>query len=235
MSVEFVRKDENDQFIVPLTIRIAQHYSETRESKAYFIKIIRTKWDFSDDFKKLKLIIKKFSSFEDGDEINSIFEQIFSFSGCNDEVTVNKIRGALAEGVLLGTYGKSIINAKSFGWGANVNLLSDNKLNAWKIKYSCPKHCDSNFSDCYSRETIDLGIWDGDCGEFFECKTRPSSIGCPEINYMKELDKALNKKKIEHKLYFATTDTVENTRLSLAKKFPSEHFYEVISLQDSIA
>ncbi|UJA36968.1 hypothetical protein [Bacillus velezensis] len=52
---------------------------------------------------------------------------------------------------------------------------------------------------------------------------------------MKELDKALNKKKIEHKLYFATTDTVENTRLSLAKKFPSEHFYEVISLQDSIA
>lgn len=79
MSVEFVRKDENDQFIVPLTIRIAQHYSETRESKAYFIKIIRTKWDFSNDFKNLKLIIKKFSSFEDGDEINSIFEQIFLF------------------------------------------------------------------------------------------------------------------------------------------------------------
>ncbi|UDB47311.1 hypothetical protein [Bacillus safensis] len=231
MSVEFVRRDIIDSFIVPLTIRVANHFSEKRSSQISFVKLLRTRWKDLDVFKKR--IEKEFSPFEDGAEIISIFEE--AISGCTDVDTTNKVRGALAEGVLLGIYGNPIMKAKSFGWGSNVNLLSENKQHTHKVRYRCPKQCDINSPNCYNRETIDLGIWDGSYGEFFECKTRPSSVGWPEINYLKELNKNLNKKKIKHKIYFATTSTVDQTKLELSRKFPCEDFFEIVSLQESIA
>ncbi|MGE6857468.1 hypothetical protein [Bacillus pumilus] len=233
MSVIFERKDVYDELIVSLTITVAQHFSVNRKSKKFFVKLIRGKWFISDEFKKS--VKDKFSAleFEDEEEVNLIFEQ--AFSCCVDQKSVDKVRGALAEGLLLGLYGESIINSKSFGWGANVKLLSSNKKNAYRVKYSCPRHCDLESAECYSRETVDLGIWDGEYGRFFECKTRPGSVGRPEINYMKELFTALKKKNIKGKVFFATTDSVENAKMRINKKYPEENFFEIISLEDSIA
>ncbi|KFI01988.1 hypothetical protein P8846_11285 [Bacillus spizizenii] len=230
MSITFSRKDEIDSFIVPTTIKIADHFSVKREYILSFCHIVRlsSKWTIENMPKHLRFIKSKFTVFAGGEELVKILDE--AFSKCNDKEDIDKLRGSLTEGLLLGAYGDSIVNSKSFGWGAQVNIK--NGIATLRVKYRCPLHCDSEQPECVSRSTVDLGFWDGSYGEFFECKVRPDSIGCSEINYMKLLNKELSKRGLKHNLYFVTTDTSDSMEMKMKNKHPKESFFKIISLQE---
>ncbi|MED4559852.1 hypothetical protein [Bacillus subtilis] len=231
MSITFVRKDKIDSF-VSTAIEIANHFSVKRESCLSLIKVIRTKWSIDNIPKLLMLFKTKFSLFEDGQTLIDILEK--AVSECNDDYDLNKLRGTLTEGLLLGRYSQSIVNAETFGWGAQV-VIMDKDGYPNELKYHCPSHNDENNPECFSRTTVDLGFWNGEYGEFFECKVRPDRIKCPEMSYMKYLNRELTQSNIKHNLYFVTTDTLDSMRMKVKKDHPNENFFKIISLQETSA
>ncbi|MFK8881685.1 hypothetical protein [Bacillus velezensis] len=233
MSVNFVRKDDIDKFI-PITIKIADHFSVKRSYIRTFCKMVRntSRLNVINMSSQLNVIQSTFSSFVDGgSELCQIL--LDAFGECQDKSDLDKLRGSLAEGLLLGRYGNDILQSKTFGWGAQVHVQNKKGPNVLKVKYNCPHHNNIEYPDCVSRSTVDLGLWDGEYGEFFECKVKPDNIGCPEMSYMKVLNKELTKKGIKHTLYFVSTDTREAMKMKIEKKHPKENFYEVLSLQET--
>ncbi|MED1024620.1 hypothetical protein [Bacillus licheniformis] len=226
-----MRKDEIDSFIVPTTIEIADHFSVKRDYVVSFCRLIRSsmKWTIETMPQHLNFIESKFALFPNGGkELVAILKQAFSY--CKDKTDINKLRGSLTEGLLLGTYEESIMNSKTFGWGANVIIKKGNR--DWVVKYRCPFHDDEAHPKCTSRQTIDLGIWDGSKGEFFECKVRPDNIDCPEMSYMKLLKKELDQQHLKYNLYFVTTDTLDSMEMKIKEKHPDENFFNLLSLQE---
>ncbi|ATH94562.1 hypothetical protein [Bacillus glycinifermentans] len=229
MRVDFVRTDRVDQVIVPTVIEIAEHFSVKRSYVITFCKVIRNswRWTIKDMPKQLNIVRTTFSKFRDGGlELCQILTN--AFSTCSDKDDIDKLRGSLAEGLLLGAFGKEILRSETFGWGAQVFVIDDSKKQG--IRYNCPFA--GSRPNCSHRTSVDLGFWDGKYGEFFECKVRPDKVRCKEMSYMKYLNTELSQRDIDHSVYFVSTDTLEAMEMSMEEQYPEEDFYKLISLQE---
>lgn len=231
----FERTDNTEEFIEQAVKEIADHFSYKRSYLKLFVRMIRSSymWEIEDIESELQNIESIFRRFIDGgSELVPILRK--AFTSCKKTKQLKKLRGALAEGLLISMYGgSSILDSPNYGWGARVKL--NNQETTLDIVYDCPFHTDKTKPKCRRRSTVDLGYWDGSNGKFFECKIRKEKITCSEYNYMNTLHRELSERKINHEIFLASTDTTDGIEMTLKKERNYNDIFKVISLQGTIA
>ncbi|AOS66813.1 hypothetical protein CJZ71_15840 [Bacillus subtilis] len=231
----FERTDNTEKFIEQAVKEIADHFSNKRSYLKLFVRLIRNShmWKIENIESELQNVESIFQRFIDGgSELVTILRK--AFTSCKKTKHLKKLRGALAEGLLISMYGGSnILDSPSYGWGARVKL--NTRETTLDIVYDCPFHTDKTKTKCRRRSTVDLGYWDGNNGKFFECKVRPENITCSEFKYMNTLHRELSERKINHEIFFVSTDTKDSIEMTLKKEQNYSNIFKVISLQGTIA
>lgn len=208
----FLRKDRLDTFIQDTVVKVADFFSVKRQCLPSYCLMINTSknwWSSGalqvDNIDRWGSSFKKIYS-KDQDIELLVDITVDGFKKCANKKDLDKLRGHLFEGIIMGLHGGSteFLNAysSSHGWGAQVNIIGDDST-LEQIKYQCTK---KEKPSCETRVTIDIGYWDGKnkSGVFYECKVTPENYDCKENMYMQELKGSTSTLGTNVKYYLAS-------------------------------
>lgn len=186
----------------------------------YFVRLIHNSagWDISNLDRKLEqwkgtLFIRRNRS-GNIDATDSLFiEKIVDFfKTCRNTSDIGKARGTapekLAEKIFFKKYEHVRCNI-----GVGCVVILDNTY----IKYRCDspfcegRDCDGN------KETVDVGIWDGNLGEFLEVKVKPDWFQTKDVKYLNFLRNKLNDNRLNFKIHLVCLDDAELIKKQLVK------------------
>ncbi|MFD2618616.1 hypothetical protein [Terrilactibacillus laevilacticus] len=227
ISITFKRTDHPPIYAEETAKNIADFFNIKQNLIAEFCYLIQTskRWTMNN----LSIMINKWKKnilrLIDGDDLYKIVDN--GFSHCQNDRDIHILRGAMLEGVLIGCSGGSkVLEKDTYGWGATVHIKDGKNIN--QVQYNCILH--KNI-DCKNRSTIDLGYWNGECGDFYECKVQPKSIGCKEIMYMESLREMLESHHIKYNLYFVCACPKVEVNMRLRDK-ELDRYFKGIGVED---
>lgn len=215
--VTFERKDRKPRYIVQAAAEFALHFQTKRAYLKDIFKLIINSKNWSKETLEIdiKNWIKIFPEYETRDIIIKLITKWFSM--CKDDPDIQDLRGTLVESFIM-TYArkkhKISDNGNNLGWGANVTIHPSNG-NDRTVYYTCTTNPKPDAS-CKDRSTVDVGIWDGHHGEFYECKVNPYWIGCSEMKYMDKLNIILSDCGIPHDIYFGFVVSHDAAKMQIA-------------------
>lgn len=231
--VTFERKDIKPRYLEQATREFSYHFQTKR---VYIIDIFRLIVDSKYWSKRtLKINIEdwKKSFFKSYEPllVSEIIELVVKwFNRCKYDSDITDLRGFLVESLVMAYVRKNNkINmyGTNFGWGAEVTIHPSSGKRT--VEYICtnptPRY------ECKDRHTVDIGIWDGEKGKFYECKVNPARIGCPEVKYMDELSRNLSDCEISHEIFFAFANSSDNVTMRIAD-YDSDFRFTLIGAEE---
>lgn len=212
VNLEFYRMDSLPKHIEDIAKEIADHFKVRRPYIPQFCSLIKTskRWNLSNLEVKLGQWETFFSRTQGTRGIIDIVKR--GFNSCQNDIEIDKLRGAMVEALVIGAHGGSIVlsDRYKYGWGSRVDLL----LKGGKVQliYNCKHH---KYPDCSRRSTVDFGYWNGQHGQFFECKAQPAGIGCKEVSYMQNLKSELSNRGISNEIFFVCAEHRDAVKIRL--------------------
>ena len=201
--VTFERKDYKPMYIVQAAVEFALHFQTKRAYLKDIFRLIMNSKSWRKETLEIDIEnwIKIFPDYESKDIIIELITKWFSM--CKDDQDLTDLRGTLVESFVMAYVRKKHKindNGKNLGWGANVTIHPSTG-NDRTVYYTCTTSPKPHVA-CKNRATVDIGIWDGHHGEFYECKVNPFWIGCSEMKYMDKLNGILMDCGISHDIFF---------------------------------
>ncbi|MBY9079570.1 hypothetical protein [Paenibacillus sp. CGMCC 1.18879] len=210
--ISFTRTDQVDEPIEGIAREFAEHFKVKRDYFRQFCRIIQVskRWRISDLSQSLSKWVSQFGAIGGRKTIIALVNKGFGL--CKTDEDINNLRGIIVESLLIAAYGGAkILTQSNIGWGAKV-YIENGRGTSQVVRYRCSA---KKTADCGDRATVDLGIWDGYSGKFFECKANPVSIRCKEISYMEYLRNMMKVHGISHETFFVCAESKDSIRIRL--------------------
>ncbi|NRD78550.1 hypothetical protein HPT25_14395 [Bacillus sp. BRMEA1] len=207
---------ERTDFSIPSHIEqyakeFAEHFKARRDYVGDFCKLIFTskRWEIDNIETQVTRWSENFGRIKGRTKIIDIVKR--AFLSCQNDDEISDLRGVMVEALIIGCNGgPSVLNHSNYGWGARVDInLPQQTI---QVRYNCTDHLTS---DCRRRSTVDFGYWDGNHGQFYECKAQPAGIGCKEVKFMEKLKSELSTHEISHEIFFVCPESTESIQMRL--------------------
>lgn len=218
-SIDFRRTDVLSENFENFTLELAEHFKTKRLYLPVFCNfiILTKKWKFENLQESLNKWKNSFGSVRERRKLTDIIERGFSACASNEDIPI--IRGCMVEALVIGKHGGQKVlepnTKRKAGWGAKV--LLNTQSGTKEVVYNCVENI---YPDCGSRKTtVDLGVWDGYHGTFYECKAHPIRFNCKEIQYMKLLQQVLSDMGASSEYHFVCPEREESIRMRLEDSF----------------
>ncbi|HZK25186.1 MAG TPA: hypothetical protein VFC74_07335 [Oscillospiraceae bacterium] len=231
-TLRFRESEETPDYIKDVVRDIADHFKTRRSYLVDFCHLISRSWNWEvvDVERNLEKWEKWFKASYKRHNPTKIIDLVKkAFFVCTTKNDIMKIRGTIAEALLIGKFGgMELLNnpgGKTVGWGVVVYLNDE------KVRYHC---IEKKYASCRSRQTVDLGIFDGYHAKFYEVKVSPSGIGCKESKYLNELTNEMEKTEITFEFWFVALDSKQAimTRLEKQKAIFEKQRFEIMGSQE---
>lgn len=159
------------------------------------------------------------------------------FSSCSNDYEVKKLRGLVPEKIMEKIFIERYKNKKIYNYGFGKIVVIDNV----PVYYQCANPFETERDSDGSRQTVDVGFWDGEKGEFAEIKFDPEAFHTKDVNYLRLLSSELQSKKIDNLIYlismgnkYLTMKKLEELNLWNPSEFELIGHDEIFSLQEVI-
>lgn len=212
--ITFQRTDAHRDELTTAALVIAEHFKVERKYLYHFSSLINNHskyWNIKNMHLKLEEWLNKFP-LEGANKFLKAIER--AFNCCYSDKDIHILRGLMTEGLIIGKYGgiegfcDNYINT---GWGAKI-IIANSENESKTVWYQC---LDNKFPTCRDKSTVDYGCWNGYHGHFYECKVQPAFIECKDVQYIKELYRALSVRKLSFEIFFACLEPYESVELRL--------------------
>jgi|GEM_PF-2068208 len=230
--VTFERTDIKPPYIVQAALEFVLHFQIKRDYLKDIFRLIRNSkhWNMQTLEINIKNWIKEFPEYESKDIILELVSKWFSM--CKNDQDIKDLRGTLVESFVMAYVRKKHKingNGINIGWGANVTIhpSSGNEMTVYYTCTTSPKPEGA----CRNRSTVDIGIWDGHHGEFYECKVNPFWIGCSEMKYMDKLNRILSDCGISHDIFFGFVVSNDAATMQIAD-YDTDFKFQLIGAEE---
>jgi hypothetical protein len=210
--ISFTRTDYSiSSHIEEFGKEFADHFNVRRDYVGDYCKLISTskRWKITTIQNQVDRWGNNFGRIPGRTKIIDLVKR--AFLSCVDGSEIDDLRGVMVEALIIGCNGGSgILVNQNYGWGARVDIHLPTQTT--QIKYVCSS---PQTQACHRRSTVDFGYWDGNHGQFYECKAQPVGIGCKEIKYMEKLKESLTAHEISHEIFFVCPESTESIQMRL--------------------
>ncbi len=134
-----------------------------------------------------------------------LIEQFFYV--CNNDNDIKKMRGLVPEKLLEKIFTNRYLAKKNVQeCGCSVSIEGN------LVRYICPNPFKNDIDSDDNKLTVDVGIWDGQIGEFTEIKVSPDAFHTKDIKYLRLLAHELTSKEIQYKVYLVALQKKDLTQ-----------------------